>query len=93
MSGNNRTFFTLTVNFLIVYFYLLESRYLFGDEVLIHFALHFLKSGGDRGQLGRPHRLVKDLLAVPECGQTRDQALTASGGSSEALIYFSLSVT
>lgn len=38
--------------------------YLFGDDMLIHFALHFLKPTSNRGQLSSPDRLVENLLAV-----------------------------
>lgn len=42
----------------------LDPTYLFGDDVLTHFPLHFLEASGDGRQLGGPHRLVEDLLAV-----------------------------
>lgn len=47
----------------------LETGYLFGDDVLIDLALHFLKPSRHGGQLGSAHRLVEDLLAVPFQGE------------------------
>lgn len=41
-----------------------DITHLFGDQVLIHFALHFLKSSSDGGQFGGPQSLVENLLAV-----------------------------
>lgn len=41
--------------------------------MLIDFALHFLKPSRDGGQLGSPHRLVEDLLAVSIRGQKCDK--------------------
>lgn len=50
-----------------------ETGYLFGDDVLIDFALHFLKPSRDGGELGSPHRLVQDLLAVSTRGRKCDR--------------------
>lgn len=50
------------------------NRYLFGDNMLIDFPLHFLKLGCDGGQLGRPYRLIEDLLAISGQGQKCDQS-------------------
>jgi len=48
------------------------TGYLFGDDVLVDFALHPLEPSRDGGQLGGPHRLVEDPLAVSVQGQERE---------------------